>query len=206
MNINVIPYSYIASNIIEQYITQNKESFIKENDSYFLVRPFTTNKMNLLIKNAISSTIPKMHSDVTYIIGDCYYYNSWRMHLEHDLIKPEWREYINNKMPIKYVLKEKDIKIDELKFNHILDSYFIKYFRKAASSLKFIKHRNLTEDDIIFVFNKMFSSNILNIIKNEHSSIEKINDLIFSTKSDQLCEKHINNVSSIIDSQMTSIL
>jgi len=207
MNIGIVPYSYIVSDVIGKYIQDNKSSFIKdEDDVYRLAASIKTNKVNTLISSSITSITSKMHQDVVYIVGECYHYNNWRIHLEYDQITPDNRVYLDSKSPIKYILKEHDIKLDELKFNHIFDTYFNKNFKNSSKNLKYIKHRNLSEQDIIFVFNKMFSSNILNIIPNEHSVILNVNDLIFTTKSDHLSEKNIKQISSIIDNQLTNSL
>lgn len=206
MNVGIIPYSHIVSDVIRQYIEDNKNSFIKEDDVYRLATSIKTNKVNTLICDSVTSIISKMHQDVIYIVGECYHYNNWRVPLEYNLITPDNKVYLDNKLPIKYILKEHDIKLDELKFNYIFDTYFNKNFKKSTKSLKYIKHRSLSEHDILYVFKKMFSSNILNIIKNEHPSILNVNDLIFITKSDHLSEKNINQLSSIIDNQMMNSL
>lgn len=206
MNVGIIPYSYIVSEVMRKHIEDNKNSFIKDNNIYRLATSIKTNKVNTLISDNVASIISKMHQDVIYIVGECYHYNNWRVPLEYNLVLPDNKVYLDNKLPIKYILKEQDIKFDELKINHIFDTYFNKNFKKSTKYLKFIKHKNLSEQDILYVFKKMFSSKILNIIKNEHPIILNVNDLIFITKSDHLSEKNFNQLSSIIDNQMMNSL
>lgn len=206
MKIGVIAYSHIISLVIEKYINDNKASFLKEENRYVLSKPFKINNMHAYISDTIASIISTMQPDSVFIVGECYHYSNWRVPLEYSQIKNGCKTLLDNKTPIKYILKERDIKIDELMLNHIADTYFNKIFKKPSDKIKAIKHRNLSEDDIIYVFNKMFSSNILNIIKSEHTSLVKTNDLIFITKSDQISEKYISKISTMIDGQITNSL
>jgi hypothetical protein len=92
---------------------------------------------------------------------------------------------------IKYLLKESNIKIDDLKINHICDTYFTKYFKKQPNNVKFLKHRNLTEDDIVSIFKKQFSEKNLNIVDN-NTILEKTNNLVYDINLNNIPEKYTN--------------
>jgi hypothetical protein len=104
---------------------------------------------------------------------------------------------------IKYLLKESNIKIDDLKINHICDTYFTKYFKKQPGNIKFLKHRNLTEDDIISIFKKQFSEKNLNIINND-IILEKTNNLVYDFDSNKIPEKYTKIITSLIEEQLNN--
>lgn len=205
MKILLIKYSDIVSLSIQQYIEENESSFLKEENRYILVKPFKIKTIHTFINNTIASIIPQMNSDVVYIIGECYHYNNWRLPLVYTLIKNGCKTLVDKKTPIKYILKERDIKIDELMLNHITEIFFNNNFKKSKD-IKYIKHRNLTEDDIVYIFKSMFSTNILNIFNLSSSKIQKTNNLIYDIGSDKTPKKYQENVSNLIDSQISGIL
>lgn len=205
MKIGIISYSHILSLAIKKYIDDNRESFIKDENRFVLVKPFKQNKLHTDISDIMLSSISGMHSDVTYIVGECYHYNNWRIKLEYDQIKNGKKTLVDNRSPIKYILKERDIKIDELRMNHIFETFFIKYFKKSLNNIHFIKHKNITEEDIFYIFNTMFNSNMLNMTHSSNDILLKINDLIFNTPSDKLDIKYVKYISQLIDSQFKCI-
>lgn len=205
MKIGIISYSYILSLAIKKYIDDNQDSFIKDENRFILIKPFKLNKLHTDIGNIMTSTISDINSDMTYIVGECYHYNNWRINLEYDQIKNGKKTLIDNKSSIKYILKERDIKIDELRMNHIFETFFIKYFKNHSNKFFFIKHKNLTENDILYIFNVMFNKEMLNILWTSNDILLKINDLIFNINSDRLDSKYIKSISQLIDNQFKYI-
>lgn len=200
MKISVIPFSNILSLSIEQYIKDNEQSFIKDENRYILTIPFKINILNQLLHDTTTSIIAQNECNALYIVNECYPYNNWRMQLEYSKIVNGRKAILDKKTPIKYILKERDIKIDELRLNHIADMFFIKNFKKCNyNKTIFLKHRNLTEEDFLYIFNTLYSKDVLNISLNNNPNILKINDLIYVSKSDQLNKKYIDIIISILE-------
>lgn len=151
-----------------------------------------------LLNNEILTNISKITLDKSYIINDCYYYNNWRASPVTSNDNSRLNPIINNKLPIKYIFKEDDIIIDELRINHILDNFFNKNFKKSQyENVFFIKHRHLTENDILCILTEMFYDNT--IINNNEYIIQKINDLIYNNSLDHLPIIYKKSLINVID-------
>jgi hypothetical protein len=203
MLINLIPFNVIISVALEKYINKNQNLFINNNNIYILTMPFKINIMHSYITNTINSMISQLTSSNIYIIGECYLFNNWRLLLEYNQINLDKKQLLDNNTVLKYLIKEANIKIDELRLNHIADAYFNKQFKNIKNNIKFLKHRNLTEDDIIYIFKCLFSEKNLNIIENT-TILTKLNDLIYTSKSNQMDKKYIKIISSLLEEQLNN--
>jgi hypothetical protein len=204
MVITLIPYSQILSNVLEKYIQENEKYFICNDGIYTLTQPFKINKIHLAIANTINHEVSRLNSSNVYIIGECHIYNNWQLTSTYNVVNPSYKQLLDNKSTIKYRLKETNIKIDDLRFNHICDAYFNKQFKNCDNNIKFLKHRNLTEEDLIYIFTKYFSSRNLNIMQNT-SILNNINNLIYGVNSVQIPEKYIKIINCLIENQFSSL-
>jgi hypothetical protein len=199
--IQVIKFSDILSLSIEKYINDNSHLFLKENNRYILTSPFKINIIHSYINATITSMLSGAIQDNVYIVGECYYYNNWRTQLEYDRITNGKRALLDKKTCIKYILKERDIKIDELRLNHIAESFFNKKFKDAAfSNIKYLKHRHLTEDDLLYIFTKLFNDKTLKRNEIDNNILQKINDILYITPSSDINSKYIKIITCLIDS------
>ena len=135
-----------------------------------------------------------------------YIYNNWRLQLAYNLVNPSKKQLLNEHSTIKYILKENNIKINELRFNHIVDTYFNKQFKIVKNNITFLKHRHLTEDDLIYIFNLLFSTKNLNIVNNDDNILEKLNTSIYPNYQDKIPQKYIKSLSCLIEEQLINIL
>ena len=204
MLINVIPFSQIVSTVLEKYIKNNQQYFISNDKiTYILTTKFKINLLHSAITDTIDQVISQSSSSNIYIVGECYLFNNWRVTSVNNVVNPRYKQMLDEHSTVKYILKEDNIKIDDLKINHICDVYFNKYFKNPIDNIKFLKHRNLTEDDLIYIFKSQFSSKNLNIIEG-NSILDKVNNLTYSINSDQISEKYIKTISSLIEQQFNN--
>ena len=152
MLINIIPFSQIVSTVLEKYIQNNQQHFISNDKTYILTSKFKINLLHSAIADTIDHAISQSSSSDIYIVGECYIYTNWRMTSEYNVVNPRYKQMIDDKSTIKYVLKEGNIKIDDLKINHICDVYFNKYFKNQPFILLGIK-LNMNYSNIIFLKN-----------------------------------------------------
>ena len=204
MVISLIHYSTIISLALEKYIKENQHFFINDNNVYILTTKIKINILQSHIANTINSLISQVSSNNIYILGECNIYTNWRINLEYNLINHDKKQLLDNHTVLKYLLKEQNIKIDELRLNHIADNYFNKQFKNVKNSIKFLKHRNLTEDDLIYIFKSQFSEKNLNIIEN-NTILSKLNDLIYASKSELMDQKYIKIINSLVEQQFNDL-
>ena len=101
---------------IERYLTENILSFDKFNPTYYLILGSCYPKDNLALKFKKVSYFPT-----------------------------KLQKLIESDFQVKYLLKEKDIKLDIIRFNNICQKLFNKYFknRHIQKNLIFIQHKRL---------------------------------------------------------------
>lgn len=205
MVINLIPFSTILSIALEKYIKDNEHLFVNDNNVYILTAPFKINVLHSYITNTIDQVISRLTSDNIFILGECHIYNNWRLQLGHNQVNPNKKHLLDKHSTIKYILKENNIKINELRFNHIVDTYFNKQFKIVKNNITFLKHRHLTEDDLIYIFNLLFSTKNLNIVNSDNNILEKPNTSIYLNYQDKIPKKYIKSLSCLIEEQLTNI-
>lgn len=198
MLINLIPYSTILSIVLEKYIKDNEHLFVNNDNTYVLTTPFKINVLHSHIANTIDQVISGLSSSNIYILGECHIYNNWRMTLAYNQINPSNKQLIDERSTIKYVLKEDNIKVNELRFNHIADTYFNKQFKIVKNNIRFFKHKHLTEDDLINIFKSMFSDKNLNIIDKYNNILKKVNDAVYNIKYQNIPIKYVNTINELI--------
>jgi len=200
MLITIIPYSQIVSLVLEKYIKNNQQYFTCNDKTYILTSKFKINLIQSAIADTIEQVISRCSPSNIYVVGECYSFNNWRVTSAYNVVNPSYKQMLDGHSTIKYILKEENIKIDDLKINHICDVYFNKHFKNPIDNIKFLKHRNLTEDDLIYIFTQLFSRKNLNIIE-DNTILNKVNNLIYNISQDQIPEKYIKIISSLIEQQ-----
>ena len=136
------------------------DDFIKQDNRYVLAKSFTTKQLAKIFENTVANELKKVivpysAASPAYfvIIGSC-------MPKDNILLKfndlnsfpVKLSKLISSDYGIKYVLKEKDIVIDSIKFNDACLMTFNKFFSKDIIAKHFGKD---CEKNVMFIAHKM---------------------------------------------------
>lgn len=182
------------------------DAFVKVDDEYVLSKSFSKSKLTSLFRNTVIDVLKEvvekqdiLHLKHYLIIGAC-------MPKDNLLLSackcefPAKDKLINAKYQIKYILKEQDIKIDNVLFNQVCIDIFTDFFAKNGcrkwlgkeySNVEFIIHRQLDCYTMFKVLKHLIGrSNCINLhqekFKDIKSPIIAVNDLIDKYATDKL--------------------
>ena len=192
------------------------DSFQKnEKDQYVLSKNFSETKITQEFKKNIiavlnETTVKYDRFNPTYyiIIGACLPKDNMLLKFKKPNYFPNKLEkLINADYQIKYLLKEKDIKIDIIQFNNICNSLFNAFFSQkkikfsksdVRDNILFVQHKNLDCYTIFkYIKHEFGKSNCINMHKEKFKDVATpivaINDLI---------DRYVNKTAMNTSSQM----
>lgn len=196
LEIKVIPYEYIVSESMKMFFDNHQHSFFKENGQYIFLANINKKVLSNILLTYLNTIITEQFSlnlhtiDTLYIICDnCYPHMNWRRNQYVNDVSSEARKFIIRETMLKYLLKERDIKIDELTLNIAFEEQFDDFFRDASRVLTILGVNNI-------IFFK-------NIFMSEHDLFNTIRDVFgkhnvkhqFHFKKDI---KHIINANNLV--------
>lgn len=199
--INLLYYKNILDLMILEFFDKYNDLFIKQDGLYIFSANFSKSKLksilNELFINAITKYITEFdlfNPNYYFIISSCLPKDNLLLSLRTKEVFPKKLDLLLTKnINYKYILVEKDIKIDFSLFNQIFIEIFNKYFLNSKNVLKdfgpdyknifFIQHKRL---DCYMLFkiikNKFGDENCINIWKSHFSGITPplvaVNDII----------------------------
>jgi len=201
IKIKVVPYEFIVSESIRMFFDNHQEYFYKENGQYIFVRNIDPNVLkNILLSYMTSIITDKFHRNLFhldtlyFIVDNCYPHMNWRRNDYQSRLTEEANKFIKRETMLKYLIKERDIKIDELAFNSAFDKQFTEFFTDPEKVLTYLGHNNIiffknafmTETDVYSsienVFGKYNVSHEFNTAKHLKHTIE-MNSLIYKKKA-----------------------
>lgn len=193
-------YNDQFQNINGQYILSKDLSIFK------LIKIFKKYITDILLE--ITEQYDILHPTYYLIIGGCMPKNNILLSYKDSKYFPKKLDkFIQSDYNVKYLLKEKDIKIDIIRFNNVCLDVFDSFFSKkqldtAHKNIIFIQHKYLDCYVLFKVIKKILGrSNCINFFeekfKDIHSPLIAINDLI-----DRYINKSLLNKSQ----QLTKIL
>lgn len=201
MQFKLIYFKELINFAMLQFFIDYNDSFINQNNQYIFSKNITNAKLISYFKKTIKTELLNiiqpydLFSPVYYlIIGGCFPSENILLQYKHLNYFPEkLNKLLNSNIQIKYLLNEKDIKIDIIKFNEIFMFIFnelfsdkqklLKYLGKKYSNVFFIQHSRL---DCYLLFKTikfiLGSKNCINLykekFKNNKQCIIAINDKI----------------------------
>ena len=158
--IKLLYYKNLLDNCFLQFFNDFNNNFIQQDGVYIfnaswsvfhfkkIFREYLCNELKKYVKpNAI------VNSDYYFIIGSCIPKNNILLDIQSGYFPEKLKKIINSDYSIKYFLKEKDIKIDLVFFNTMLEDLFLEFFKNQwkitwyvgdeYTNLFFIKHARL---------------------------------------------------------------
>lgn len=219
--INLLYYKNILDVVLARFVRDNNNLFVKEGDSYILGSDTAYSSMKktltLYIVDELKNYISPFsleNRDYYFIIGSCNPCDNILLKFKDDRYFPEkLTRLINSDYPVKYVLKEKDIKLNLVRMNQIFVEIFndffssrrkvSKMFGKDYGNLFFIQHRILDCYSMFKIIKKVYGrTNCLNMhkeyMKDMFEPIISVNDLIckyINNKKELLRSRDFENVS-----------
>lgn len=159
--INLIYYKNIIDQSCIHFFDEYNDFFIKQDDSYILASNFDINKLEKIFKKYIKLELKKyvkpydiLNLNYYFIIGSCLPKDNILLKYKNDKYFPQkLNKLINSNYNIKYYLKEKDIKLDLVKFNTLFINIYNYLF----------KENNL---------NKFLGSNYNNVFLIQHNNLD----------------------------------
>lgn len=192
--LNLLYYKNIIDCVLRRFVSENNNSFTKVGDDYVFSKSMTRSKLLKSIKNYVVDEIRKYTSEYSvlnpnhyFLIGSCFPKDNILLsHASESKYFPEkLKKLINRPDNLKYILREKDIKIDIEMFNHVLEDIFVDFFRcnGKMKNIHFIKHNRIDCYTLYRIIkNEYGASNVVNLhkkfMKGKKSAIYSINEMI----------------------------
>lgn len=178
-----------------KFFEEFNSQFVKIGNEYHLGQSVSMSSIEKFFKTAIDSMLNEITAsyDVLkspnyyFIIGACQPKDNYLLAFKTKSFPKKLNSLLNCKTQLKYILKEKDIKIDIVKFNEACCNVFNDYFFDRAKANKpnvvFLTHKNLDCYSLFKMLKCIFgNTNCINMQKvyfdKFNSSIVAINDLI----------------------------
>ena len=203
---NLLYFKNLLDLAFLRFFEEYNDSFLKnEKEEYVLVKNLSIQELEKFFEKEILKTLSRIlkpydllsSPDFYFIIGACQPKNNFLINFKEGYFPSKLQKVLEDKYSLKYLLKEKDIKIDNLKFNEACQNIFNKFFsdesfQKRNPILKnaiFIQHKNLDCYSMFKILKCIFGkANCKNLkeefFKDMNPPIIAINDLI---------DKYINN-------------
>ena len=183
-----------------KFFDEYNDLFKNVDGIYILAKDINIAKLVKIFKNYISSVLISetdkfdiLQPTYYLIIGGCMPKNNLLLQYKDDKYFPKKLDkLIQSDFDVKYILKEKDIKLDMIRFNNVCINVFNEFFKSKqivlsknidASNIIFIQHKNL-DCYILFKLIKhiLGRNNCINFFEERFKDIKSpiiaINDLI----------------------------
>lgn len=151
--IHILPYYEILNSCVGDFFRLYGDMFGKNNGKYILSLTANKKKIYGIFQKLIYTKILESvkYFDISspsyyFIVGDCSPKTSFLMTLERPGFPVELDKFIRGD-GFKYILRERDIDIDEMELNRIFDDIFDSLFTKK----KFPKTLNGLERNMFFI-------------------------------------------------------
>jgi hypothetical protein len=152
----------------------DNEEYILERDGkyYIFAKTYKIKFINDAFMDYINEFFSEMNgnpqgSNFTIVVGTCYSYHNWRSRFQDEMVYNSKLRVIKNRLPIRYVISDRNFVCDEEMLNAIFDSILNKFINKDKvvyannwTPIKWVFIRNIPEDDLA------------NIVKLKHADVE----------------------------------
>lgn len=217
-----------------RFFNDFNESFLKINNQYVFSSDPGKTKLKKIFKTYIIDEIRSfikpysiLNPSYFLIIGACEPKNNILLTSKTEYFPDKLYKLIDNKYSLKYILKEKDIKIDLVRFNSIFIDIFnelfldqhklLKIFGKDYKNIIFIQHKYLDCYSMFKIIKYIFGkSNCINVYKEKYIDIKSpiiaINELIDKyTYKQKICKSvefklYIEEIKQYLNEKMLGVI
>lgn len=192
--LNLLYYKNIVDCAIKGFVSANNDMFVKDGDNYVFAKSITRQmlmkRMKVFVLNELGKYIEPysiLNPNHYFIIGSCFPKDNILLSRasESKYFPEKLKKLIQRPDNLKYILKEKDIKIDIEMFNCVLEDIFNNLFRnsKKLDNIHFIRHNRLDCYAMYRIIKDGYgASNVVNLHKkhmsNIKSAIYSVNEMI----------------------------
>lgn len=147
MKLNLLYYKNILDRVFAQFCKDYNDFFTKVGEDYVLSRGLTKTQLAKVLQDYIVNELKKhvkpadiLKSDMYFIIGSCFPASNFllKYKLSNVYFPAKLEKFIEDNSSIKYILKEKDIKVDILAFNNVVCQVFNRLFASRKHALKLL--------------------------------------------------------------------
>ena len=158
--IKLLYYKNLLDNCFARYFKDFNDDFIQENGIYVFNGSYSVFHLKKIFREYLCDELKKyvkpnsvVGADYSFIIGSCIPKDNILLDIQTGYFPEKLKKIINSNYNIKYFLKEKDIKIDLVFFNTMLEDMFLEFFKDQwkipwrvgdeYTNLFFIQHARL---------------------------------------------------------------
>lgn len=198
---NLLYYKNILDLAFQLFFDQNNNKFKKQDDCYILADAMSISQLQNAFRRHIATVIKQYakpysieHPEYWLVIGACMPKDNMLLKCKNQQYFPaKLQKLIDAPWQIKWLLKEKDIKIDNIKFNEACIQLFNKCFKNNAavtkmlgkewSNVHFVQHSQLDCYSMFKTIKALYGrSNCTNVWKDKMQNVKlplvALNDLI----------------------------
>lgn len=199
--VQVYRYSTLLSYCLERFMDDNREYIVEENGVFYIFAK--TYKVKFLM-NTFMDYIEEFFSinnnnpigmNFTAVVGTCYSYHNWRVKYKSELESDEKHKnktrIIRHRLPLRYVISDRQFVTDEEMLNVIFDNMLNEYitqnkivYTSNYQPVRWIFIKNMTEDDMIKLI-KDNHSNVKEYPLYENNFIQDLNSWVYSSIIDK---------------------
>ena len=143
--VNLLYYKALLDVCFDKFISLFEKDFIKQGDDFVLSSSLSRSRLKKIFVELLTEELKKNVkawnvSEPHYflIIGACYPKQNLLLKYSNGSYFPEkLKKLLSSELSLKYLVREKDVKIDLLKFNEIFVEIFVDFFKDQQ---KLIRH------------------------------------------------------------------
>lgn len=218
---NLLYYKALLDKCFIRFFDENNDFFTKDGENYVLSKGFSMSLLQKTFAQYLKDELLKhikpisiLEPNFYFIIGACEPSKNILLQFKDDKYFPEkLNKIINSEFQLKYILKEKDIKIDLVRFNEMAIDLFNKLFTnerylqrllgKEHRNVIFVQHSQLDCYSMFKVIKHIYGrSNCWNIHREKFydmkSPLVAVNDLIDRYVKNKLELNHSEEFKKIV--------
>ena len=147
MKLNLLYYKNVLDRVFVQFCKDYNDFFTKSGDDYVLSKSMSKLQLQKTLQEYIVAELKKhvkpasvLKSDMYFIIGSCFPASNFllRYKLSNVYFPAKLEKFMQDNPSIKYVLREKDIKVDISAVNSAVCQIFNKMFTSRKHVLKLL--------------------------------------------------------------------
>jgi hypothetical protein len=159
--INLLYYKNLLDVCFYRFFDLYNNSFIKEENHYILAERLSKSKLTHIFKILIKEQLLECTNEFNilepnyyFIIGSCFPKdNILFIHSDPTKVPKKLENIVTNDYQLKYLFKEKDIKLDMILFNQIFQDIFDDFFSNEQKLLKFLGKNRF---NVVFIKHRHF--------------------------------------------------
>lgn len=214
---NLLYFKNILDVAFLQFFNDCNDKFVKIDDQYVLAENFNIAQLEAYFFNVVVKVLNEIvkpydlvrSPEVYFIIGACQPKDNFLLKYKGEDFPLKLQKTIYDEYSLKYLLKEKDVEIDLVKFNEACINVFNKIFSssnslKARKNVIFISHKKLDCYSMFKVLKCILGkSRCKNLFKEKFNDVKSpivaVNDLIDLNIHSKMKANHDQEFKAIVD-------